>query len=197
MRVVVISINKMNGISVRSMTSSSHGRNCSVHTDWSRNVSWKFTKLSKYHNFLIFQPIFIRFSPNCSVNFTSDLLKLSYYQLRTWSIRLLLIYTGTAGIRSAFWSAAFIDPQYLNMHWDIVAFIHPQVYRIQWSRECTISSLIGFFYIHFIMKWKFIKYHVQVHLKRVASCSHQLYLSSKDHSRVIVLYTKMVSLGSS
>ena len=28
-----------------------------IHIDWSRNVLWKFAKLQKYHNFLIFQLI--------------------------------------------------------------------------------------------------------------------------------------------
>ena len=41
-----------------------------IHIDWSRNVSWKFAKLQKYHNFLIFQSIFIRFSLFCSQIFT-------------------------------------------------------------------------------------------------------------------------------
>ena len=38
--------------------------------DWSRNVLWKFAKTWKCHNFLIFQPIFIRFSLFCLKFFT-------------------------------------------------------------------------------------------------------------------------------
>ena len=42
-----------------------------IHIDWSRNVLWKFAKLqSDIHNFLIFQPIFIRFSLLCLEIFT-------------------------------------------------------------------------------------------------------------------------------
>ena len=43
-----------------------------IHIDWSRNVSWKFAETSECHthSFLIFQPIFIRFSLFCSKFFT-------------------------------------------------------------------------------------------------------------------------------
>ena len=50
-----------------------------IHSDWSRTVSWKF---AKFHNFLIFQPIFIRFSLFCSENFTlSSKIKLNLFRI--------------------------------------------------------------------------------------------------------------------
>ena len=49
-----------------------------IHIDWSRNVLWKFAKTSKCHNFLIFQPIFIRISLLCLNIFTlSSVIKLN------------------------------------------------------------------------------------------------------------------------
>ena len=57
-----------------------------IHTDWSRNVSWKFATTWKCHNFLICQPIFIRFSLFSSENFTlSSEIKLD--QLRASPLR--------------------------------------------------------------------------------------------------------------
>ena len=59
-----------------------------IHTDWSRNVSWKFAKLESVITSLFFQPIFIRFSLFCSENFTlSSEIKLD--QLRTSPLRTL------------------------------------------------------------------------------------------------------------
>ena len=50
-----------------------------IHSDWSRTVSWKF---AKFHNFLIFQPIFIRFSLFCSEKFTlSSNIKLNLFRI--------------------------------------------------------------------------------------------------------------------
>ena len=60
-----------------------------IHIDWSRNVLWKFAKIQSVHNFLIFQPIFIRFSLLCLEIFTlSSEIKLNLL----WSSSLTPLY---------------------------------------------------------------------------------------------------------
>ena len=56
-----------------------------IHSDWSRTVSWKF---AKFHNFLIFQPIFIRFSLFCSENVTLfSKIKLNLFRITSLIIK--------------------------------------------------------------------------------------------------------------
>ena len=57
-----------------------------IHTELVKKCFLKICETSKFHNFLIFQPIFIRFSLFCSENFTlSSEIKLD--QLRTSPLR--------------------------------------------------------------------------------------------------------------
>ena len=69
-----------------------------IHIDWSRNVSWKFAKTSKCHNFLIFEPIFIRFSLLCLKMFTlsSEIIKLNLLWSSSLSSHARIIHASSA-----------------------------------------------------------------------------------------------------
>ena len=118
--------------SSEAMTSSTHSFAYSY--GLVKNCFLKICETSKFHNFLIFQPIFIRFSLFCSENFTlSSKIKLD--QLRTSP---LSIQWGINGFKS------FLRLRLFSQE----SKVHNLNYHLNcafWITQCTHERVIGIF----------------------------------------------------
>ena len=160
-----------------------------IHIDWSRNVLWKFAKTSKCHNFLIFQPIFIRFSLLCFKNFYSFFLKFKLNLFRISPLNFIPIVINLCTLRKEnlkiIWkSPAFkeeipwtfvMQPSFgidlLGLCWNVILFAH----KLGQLNAIINAANIG-------VNWSTTLDCEPRNCSQISHCKQYMYMYAKCHS---------------